>query len=266
MKLKNRLMHAMLFAGVVALSSCEKNNQEEMDPTLEQAKIAQVLVDSNKITSYNYNGNDVSQINHLNEESGELESVEKLIKDASGKVVKVTSHAANNNTVLSEKSFSYDSKGQLANTVTNYYTGGKVVYSSYTSYKYNSESLLEKKSVHEGNSKDGQLKSYTTYQALPNGNYAQEQQYVIDDKGNAVLFSTTSYSYDTNRNPFFGTEEPGKASSQNNVISSTSAVHNSKKTYAYSYNYQYDKQGNPTSQTVVSPSGKREQFTYVYSK
>lgn len=258
-------MPAMLLAGVVALSSCEKNEQDVMNPTFEQGTIAHVLVDSTEVTSYNYNGSTVSKINHFNEESGELESFEKFVMDASGKMIKSFTHAGRNHSVLSEQTYNYDSKGLLANTVVNYFNGGKVEYSAYTAYEYSSDNKLKKKSAYEGSSEEGKLKSYTTYEVLPNGNYSQEKQYVLDDEGSAKLFSTTTYSYDTNTNPFFEIAEPGTASSPNNMIASSSLIHSSKKTYKYSYSYQYDERGFPTSQTVVSPSGKREVFKYMYS-
>ena len=258
-------MPAMLFAGVVALSSCEKNEQDVMNPTFEQGTIAQVLVDSTEVTSYNYNGSSVSQVNHFNEATGELESFEKFVFDASGKLIKSYTHAGSNHTVLSEQNYNYNNSGRLANSTVSYFRGGKTEYSTYTSYDYSSDNKLEKKSSYEGSSAEGKLKSYTTYEVLPNGNYSQEKQFVIDDEGTAKLFSTTTYSYDTNTNPFFAIAEPGTASSPNNLVASSSLVHGSKKTYEYSYTYQYDERGYPTSQTVVSPSGKREVFKYLYS-
>ena len=258
-------MPAMLLAGVVVFSSCEKNEQDVMTPTFEQGSIAHVMVDSTEVTSFNYNGSTVSQINHFNEESGELESFEKFVTDASGKMVKSSTHAANNHAVLSDQTYTYDSKGQLTNSATNYYAAGKVEYSAYATYEYNSDNKLEKKSVYEGATKDGELKSYTTYETLPNGNFGQEKQFVIDSEGTAKLFSTTTYSYDTNSNPFHTIAEPGKASSPNNIVASTLLVHGSGKTYKYSYTYQYDERGYPTSQTVVSPAGNRQTFKYAYS-
>ncbi len=258
-------MPAMLFAGVVMLSSCEKNEQEVMNPEFKQGAITQVLADSTEVTSYIYNGNSVSQINTFNELSGELESFEKFVLDASGKVIQSTTHAGSNNTLLSEQRYNYNSKGLLANTTTHYYSSGKIEYSAYTAFEYTADKKLKKKSVYEGTTKDGLLKSYTTYEVLPNGNYSQEKQYVIDDENIAKLFSTTTYSFDTHSNPFLKIAEPGTASSPNNLMASTSLIHGSKKTYEYSYSYQYDERGYPISQAVVSPSGEQEVYKYLYS-
>lgn len=265
MNLKSKFIPAMLFAGVIALSSCEKNEQEAMEPTFEQGTIAHILVDSAEVTSFKYNGNTVSQINNFNKENGELESFEKFVMDASGKLIKSSTHAGKTHATMSEQTYSYNSKGELENTNTRYFNNGKLVYSSHATYEYNSDNKLTKKSVYEGDSKDGKLKSFTSYEVLPNGNFGQEKQFVIDDEESAKLFSTTTYSYDTNKNPFFEAAEPGKASSPNNLVASSTVVHNSKKTYAYTYSYQYDERGYPTSQAVVTPSGSREKFTYVYS-
>ncbi|MBC5993492.1 hypothetical protein [Pontibacter cellulosilyticus] len=266
MKLKNRFLPAMLLFGVVALSSCEKSEQESVTPEFEQNTISQVLADSSKVTSYNFAGQTVTQVNHYDKESGEMETYERFERDAKGKLTKVTTHAGANHAVLSVQMYAYSDKGNLARTTSTYYNNGNVEYTSYATYSYKEDQTLEKKSVFEGTGDKGKAKSYTTYEVLPNGNYTQEQQYVIDDKGTAKLFSTTTYSYDTNPNPFFEFAEPGTASSPNNMIAASTTVHGTKKTYKYTYSYTYDEAGYPVSQTVVKPNGKRETYTYVYSK
>ena len=255
----------MLFFGVVALSSCEKGEQESMEPEFERGTISQVLADSSKVTSYNFAGQSVTQINHYDKESGKLESFEKFERDSKGKLAKVTTHAGANHALLSEQSYTYSVKGILEKTTSTYYNNSKVEYSTYATYNYREDQTLEKKSVFEGATDKGKAKSYTTYEVLPNGNYTEEKQYVIDDKGTAKLFSTTTYSYDSNRNPFFEFAEPGTASSPNNVIAASTTVHGTKKTYKYTYSYKYDEAGNPVSQTVVKPNGQRETYTYVYN-
>lgn len=266
MKLKNRFLPAMLLFGVVALSSCEKSEQESATPEFEQGAISQVLADSSKVITYNFAGQAVTQINHYDKESGELESFEKFERDAKGKLTKATTHAGANHALLSEQVYTYSVKGILEKTTSTYYNNSKVEYSTYATYSYNEDRTLEKKTVFEGSDANAKAKSYTTYDALPNGNYTQEKQYVVDDKGNARLFSTTTYSYDSNHNPFFEISEPGTASSPNNLIAASTAVNGTDKVYKYTYSYKYDAAGYPVSQTVVNPNGDRETFTYVYSK
>jgi YD repeat-containing protein len=268
MKLKNRFLPAMLLFGVVALSSCEKSEQDKVTPEFEQGTISQILSDSSKITTYNLAGQLVTQVNHYDKESGELESFEKFERDAKGKLTKATIHAGSNHAVLSEQLYTYSVKGILEKTTSSYYNSGKVEYNTFATYKYSADQRLEKKTVFEGTaaSENAKAKSYTTYEALPNGNYTQEKQFVVDDKGNAKLFSTTTYSYDANHNPFFEFAEPGTASSPNNLIAANTVVHGSDKKYKYTYTYTYDQSGYPVSQTVVKPNGERETYTYVYSK
>ncbi|MEJ8801393.1 hypothetical protein [Pontibacter sp. H249] len=266
MKLKNRILPAMLFFGVVALSSCEKSEQENVMPEFKQGTISQVLADSSKVTAYNFAGQSVTQVNHYDKESGKLESFEKYERDAKGKLTKVSTHAGDNQAVLSVQMYAYSDKGNLERTTSTYYNNSNVEYSTYATYSYKEDQTLEKKSVFEGTGDKGKAKSYTTYEVLPNGNYTQEKQFVIDDKGTAKLFSTTTYSYDSNRNPFFEFAEPGTTSSPNNVIVASTTVHGTNKTYKYSYSYKYDDAGNPVSQTIVKPNGQRETYTYVYSK
>jgi hypothetical protein len=265
MKLKNKFMPAMLLAGLVAFTSCEKNEQDVMNPTIKQGSIAQVLADSTEVTSYVYSGSNVSQINNFEELTGAQESIEKFVYDASGRVLESSMHAGSNNALLSEQKYAYNSKGLLTSTTTNYYSSGNIEYSVFTGYEYNSDKKLEKKSVYEGTSADSPLRSYTTYEVLPNGNYSQEKQFVIDDTDTAKLFSTITYSFDTNVNPFYKVAGPGTASSPNNLIASTSLVHGSKKSFTYSYTYQYDERGYPVQQTIVNPSGKREIYRFLYT-
>ena len=252
--------------GVVALSSCEKSEQENMEPTFEQGTISQVLADSSKVTAYNFAGQLVTQINHYDRENGELETFEKFERDAKGKLTKVSTHAGANHALLSEEVYEYSTTGELQKTTSTYYSGSKVEYSTQATYSYKKDQTLEKKTVYEGIGDKAKTKSYTTYEALPNRNYTQEKQYIVDDKGTAKLFSTTTFSYDTNHNPFFEVAEPGTASSPNNLIASSTTVHGTGKTYKYTYTYKYDEAGYPVSQTVVKPNGNRETYTYVYSK
>ncbi|MBB6610953.1 hypothetical protein H7F15_07890 [Pontibacter sp. Tf4] len=266
MKLKNRIMPAMLFFGVVAFSSCDDRDKTALQPTMEQGAISHVMADSSEITSYNYAGKELTQINHYDKETGDLESFEKFIRDNKGNVIKATTHAGDNHAVLSEQAFRYNEKNQLTQTTTAYYNGSNLEYNAITTFEYNSKKELEKKSVLEGaDEKSAKLKSYTTYESLPNGNIGQEKQFVVDGKGTGKLFSTTTYSYDTNQNPFFNHAEPGAEASPNNMTVASTLVHGSKKTYRYSYTYKYDERGYPTSQTVTSPTGKSETYTYLYS-
>jgi hypothetical protein len=266
MKLKNRILPAMLFFGVVAFSSCDEKEKDALQPTFEQGAISHVMVDSSEVTSYNYAGKELSQINYYDKETGELESFEKFIRDSKGNVIKATTHAGNNHAVLSEQDYKYNDKGLLTQTVASYYNGSNLEYSAVTSFEYNAQKDLKKKSVFEGNdAASAKLKSYTTYEALPNGNYSQEKQFVVDGKGKGKLFSTTTYSYDTNQNPFYLHGEPGAAASPNNMTVAATQVHASNKSYRYTYTYKYDERGYPTSQTATSPSGKSETFTYMYS-
>ncbi|WP_219878744.1 hypothetical protein [Pontibacter aydingkolensis] len=264
--MKNRFLPAMLLFGVVALSSCEKSEQESVTPELQQSTISQVLAESSKVTSYNFAGQVVTQINHYDKESGELESFEKFERDAKGKLTKVTTHAGTNQSLLSEQVYTYATDGTLEKTTSTYYNNSKVEYSTYATYSYKEDKTLEKKSVFEGTGDKAKAKSYTTYEALPNGNYTEEKQHVIDDKGKAKLFSTTTYSYDSNHNPFYEFAEPGTASSPNNIIAANTTVNGTGKSYKYTYSYTYDKAGYPLTQTVVKPNGKRETYTYMYTK
>ncbi|RIJ42858.1 hypothetical protein [Pontibacter oryzae] len=267
MKLRNKFLPAMLMLGVVAFSSCDKQENESFQPEMEQGKISHILVDSAEVTSYNFSGSQLSQINHFDEESGNLESFEKYERDSKGKLLKSSVFAGGNKSLLSEQTFTYESNGQLSKSNMAYYNGSKLEYSAYATYEYNTQNKLEKKSVYEGSDADnkGKLKSYTLYEVLPNGNYTQEKQYVIDDNNDAKLFSTTTYSYDANVNPFNELAEPGVASSPNNMVAASTVVHNTKKTYKYSYSYTYDERGYPLTQTVVSPNGKRQTYRYLYS-
>ncbi|MFD2245866.1 hypothetical protein [Pontibacter ruber] len=267
MKLKNRILPAMLFFGVVALSSCEKQENETVDPTLEQGMISHVMVDSAEVTSYKFSGKQLSQINHYNKETGELETFEKFDRDNKGRLYKASTLLASSNALLAEQQYTYNQKGDLTKTTSAYYTGGNMEYSSYATYEYSSDKKLEKKIVFDGSEtdKDSKAKSYITYEVLPNGNYSQEKQYIIDEKGDGKLYSTTTYSFDSNLNPFHEISEPGVASSPNNVISASTVVHGSKKTYTYKYSYKYDERGYPLSQTVTNPKGQVETFKYLYS-
>ncbi|WP_439880043.1 hypothetical protein ACSX1A_12835 [Pontibacter sp. MBLB2868] len=269
MKLKNNFLPAMLMFGVVAFSSCDKREQESLEPEFKQGAISQIMADSAEVTSYDFAGKQLTQINYYDKATGKLESFEKFVRDAKGKLTTATTHAGSNNAVLSEQAYTYNDKGLLTTTTTSYFNGGKVEYSTYSKYDYTADKNLNKKTVFEGvesGDKAGVAKSYTTYEVLPNGNYTQEKQFVVDDKGQAKLFSTTTYSYDTNQNPFHEFAEPGTASSPNNMLASSMLVHGSKKTYKYTYTYQYDDNGYPVSQTITKPNGTRETFTYVYSK
>ncbi|MCJ8167235.1 hypothetical protein MKJ04_20510 [Pontibacter sp. E15-1] len=267
MRLKNRFMPALLFCGAVALSSCEKNEQETAMPAFEQGMISHVMADSAAVTAYAFSGKQLSQVNHYDTKTGKLESFDKYERDGSGKLVKATSYAAGNHALLSEQKYTYNTNGLLSKTEMAYYKGGKLEYSALATVEYDTKNNLKKKSLYEVNSATEEAipTSYTTFELLPNGNYANEKQYVIDDKGEASLFSTTTYSYDSNQNPFHELAEPGSASSPNNMIASSALVHNSKKTYKYTYAYTYDERGYPLTQTVVSPTGKSETFNYLYS-
>lgn len=260
-------MPAILFCGVVALSSCEKNEQESVDPEFEQGMISHVMADSSEVTSYAFAGKQLSQVNHYDTKTGKLESFDKYERDGSGKLVKSSTHAAGNHALLSEQKYTYNAHGLLSKTEMAYYKGASLEYSAYATVEYDKDNNLKKKSLYEvsNDKKEATPKSYTTYEVLPNGNYAAEKQYVIDDKGQTSLFSTTTYSYDSNQNPFHAFAEPGSASSSNNIVASSALVHNSEKTYKYTYTYTYDERGYPLTQTVVTPTGKRESFNYLYS-
>ncbi|GAA4440823.1 hypothetical protein GCM10023188_38570 [Pontibacter saemangeumensis] len=259
-------MPALLFCGVVALSSCEKNEQESVEPEFSQGMISHIMADSSEVASYAFAGKQLSQVNHYNKKTGELETYDKYERDGSGKLLKSTTHAAGSHALLSEQTYTYNDKGQLTKTDMLYYNAGKLEYTAYATYEYDEKKNLKQKSLFEVNDKkEAVQKSYTTYELLPNGNFAEEKQYVIDDKGEASLFSTTTYSYDTNQNPLHEFAEPGNASSPNNLLASTAVVHNSKKTYKYAYTYTYDERGLPLTQSVVTPSGKNEAYNYMYS-
>lgn len=258
-------MPAMLFCGVVALSSCEKQEQDSIDPVLEQGMISHIFADSAEVTSYNFAGSQVSQINHYDVETGDLESFDKYERDAKGKLLKSSMHAGKSQALLSEQTFHYDNSDQLVKTDMAYYNGSKVEYSAYATYDYDAQDNLQKKTVYEGTGDQAVVKSMTVYEVLPNGNYTQEKQYVIDDNKEVKLFSTTTYSYDASINPFHELAEPGTASSPNNLVAATTLVHNSKKTYKYSYSYTYDERGYPLTQSVERPDGKRLSYRYLYS-
>ncbi|MBC5775353.1 hypothetical protein H8S95_14835 [Pontibacter sp. KCTC 32443] len=266
MKLKNRILPAMLFFGVVAFSSCDDKEKDALQPTFEQGAISHVMADSSEVTSYTYAGKELSQINYYDQETGELESFEKFVRDSKGNIIKKTTHSGANHALLSDEDFRYNEKGQLTQTTTSYYNGSNLEYSAVTTFDYNSKKELKKKTVYEGKDvKSAKLKSYTTYEVLPNGNFGQEKQYVVDSKNKGKLFSTTTYSYDTNQNPFHLHGEPGATSSPNNITAASTLVHASKATYRYTYAYKYDERGYPTSQTTTLPSGETETFTYMYS-
>ncbi|PRY16504.1 hypothetical protein CLV24_101350 [Pontibacter ummariensis] len=266
MRLNKKFLPAILFCGVVALSSCEKSEQDIAQPDFEQGMISQIMADSAEVTSYAFAGKQLSQINHYDKESGELESFDRFERDGKGKLIKTSTHAGGNHALLSEQSFTYNTDGLLTKSKMVYYNGSKVEYTGYATYSYDAQNKLEKKSVFEGEEQEKATpKSYTTYSVLPNGNYTQEEQYVIDDKGEEKLFSVSTYSYDNSINPFHEFAEPGTASSPNNLIAATTVVSGSNKTYEYAYAYTYDERGYPLTQTVNTPTGKREVFTYVYS-
>ncbi|GAB3820644.1 hypothetical protein [Pontibacter rugosus] len=266
MKLRNKFIPAVLFFGVVALSSCEKQEHESMDPVMEQGVISHILADSAEVTSYNFAGKQLSQINHYNVETGDLESFEKYERDSKGKVVKSTMHGAGTHALLSEQVYHYNTNNRLVKTEMSYYNGSKVEYQGFATYEYDAKNYLEKKTVFEGTDNEkAAVKSYTLYEVLPNGNYAQEKQFIIDDKSDAKLFSTTTYSYDSSVNPFHELAEPGTASSPNNLVAAVTEVHNSKKTYKYNYTYTYDERGYPLTQAVASPNGKNQTYKYLYS-
>lgn len=265
MKLRNKFMPAMLFCGVVALSSCDKQEQESMEPELEQGMISHILADSAEVTSYSFSGTQVSQINHYDVKTGELESFDRYERDGKGRVLKSSMHAGQNQALLSEQAFHYDNSGQLVKTDMTYYNGSKVEYTAHATYEYDAQDKLQKKTVHEGSGDKAVVKSMTVYEVLPNGNFTQEKQYVVDDNKEVKLFSTTTYSYDASINPFHEVAEPGVASSPNNLVATTTLVHNSKKTYKYNYAYTYDERGYPLTQSVERPDGKRLSYRYLYS-
>ncbi len=256
----------MLFLGVVVLSSCEKRENEAANPSFEQGALSHVMLDSAEVTSFRFAGKHITQINHYDKKSGEVESFEKFERDGKGQLVKSTTYAGKSQAVLAEQLYTYNDKGELSKSVTSYLTNGKADFSTYSTYEYDATNKLSKKSVYEGSEQEGKLKSFTKYDLLPNGNYSQEKQYVVDGTGTAKLFSTTTNSFDSNPNPFHGFAEPGTASSPNNLTRSMTEVHASKKSYTHSYSYKYDESGHPISQTVTLPNGKSQTFTYVYSK
>lgn len=253
--------------GVVAFSSCEKQEGESVQPEFEQGMISHIMADSAEVTSYSFAGKQLSQVNHYDVETGDLESFEKYERDSKGRILKTSMYAGKNQALLSEQSFTYNTSGELTKSSMAYYNNNKLEYTAYATYEYDSNNKLEKKSLFEGTDEEGQgeLKSFTKYEVLPNGNYTQEKQYVVDDNNEAKLFSTTTNSFDASTNPFHGLTEPGTASSPNNLVASKTVVHSSKKTYEYSYTYTYDERGYPLTQTVVSPNGKRQTYKYLYS-
>ncbi len=235
---------------------------------MEQSTLSHVMTDSAEVTSYKFAGSRLSQINHYNKANGEVAHFDKYEYDSKNRVAKSSSYASGNNALLSEQLYTYNTNGELAKTAITYFEGGNAAYASYTTFEYDSNRKLQKKNVFEGEETAegaGKLKSFTTYETLPNGNYTLEKQYIVDENETAQLFSTTSYSYDTSNNPFFAFAEPGTAVSPNNQISAKTLVHGSKKEYSYTYAYKYDERSFPQSQTVTSPTGKRETFTYLYS-
>lgn len=266
-------MPALLFCGVAALSSCDKNEQESVNPEFTQAELSKILADSSKVTSYSFAGKQLSQVNHYQKESGEVETFEKYEYDGTGKLTKSSTYATANNALLTEQIYTYSSKGLLTKIDMTYHKEGKLEYTAYATFEYDEKNNLKKKSLFEvsnndkGEKKETEAiqKSYTTYEMLPNGNYAEEKQYVIDGKGKASLFSTTTFSYDTNQNPLHKFAEPGSASSPNNLIASSALVKNGNKTFRYAYAYTYNEQGYPLTQTVVTPTGKSETYNYIYS-
>ena len=266
MKLKNSILPAMLLFGAAALSSCEKNERESVAPAFEQGKISHVLADSAEVRSYNFAGSQISQINHYNPKSGELETYEKYSRDNKGKLVKLSTYQGNSNTLLTEQQFVYNQKGDLSQTNTAYYAGGTLEYTSFAKFAY-SDHKLKTKSVYEGTDKDStssRLKSYFEYEVLPDGNYSQEKQFVIDGTGTPKLYSTTTYSYDSHENPFHGFAEPGTISSPNNVISYATLVHSTNKTYTYNYTFKYDDHGKAISMATKGAKGKNETLTFRY--
>ncbi|MBX0335263.1 hypothetical protein K3G39_18670 [Pontibacter sp. HSC-14F20] len=265
MKLKNRFLPAMLVFGVVALSSCEKNDHESAQPTFDQGSLSHIMLDSAEVTSYKVVSKQLSQVNHYNQETGEVESFDKYERDNKGRLIKSTTYAGKSQTLLTEQHYTYNDKGELSKSVSTYFTGGKPEYQTYSTYAYDASNKLSKKSVYEGTEEKGKLKSFTTYEVMQNGNYAQEKQFVIDGSGEAKLYATTTNSYDSNPNPLHAFEEPGSASSPNNLVRSSMVVHNSQKTFTRSYAYKYDESGMPISQTVTLPNGKSQTFNYVYS-
>ncbi len=265
MKLKNRFLPAMLVFGAVAFSSCERSEQDSAQPSFDQGTLSHVMMDSSEVTSYQVVGQSLNQVNHYNQQTGEVESFDKYERDNQGRLLKSTTYAGKGQVVLAEQHFTYSDKGQLNKSVSTYFSGGKPEYQSYATYSYNADNKLEKKSVYAGTEEEGALKSFTTFEVLPNGNYTQEQQFVVDGTGTAKLYSTTTNSFDSNPNPFQAFAEPGTASSTNNLVRSAMEVHNSKKTFTRTFTYEYGENGLPTSQTVTLPNGKTQKFTYVYS-
>lgn len=261
-------MPAMLLFGAAALSSCEKNDQESVMPSFDQSSsassLSHILLDSAEVTSFQVAGQHLNQVNHYNPQTGEVESFDKFERDNNGRLVKSTTVAAKGQSVLVEQVYTYGDKGTLSKAVATYFTGGKPEYQTYTTFAYDAANKLSKKSVHEGADESGRLKSYTTYQALPNGNYAQEQQYVIDGTDTAKLYSTTTNSFDGSPNPLHAFAEPGTASSTNNLVRSVTEVHNSQRTFTRAFTYEYGENGLPTSQTATLPNGKTQKFTYMY--
>src|SRR5690606_25685857 len=123
-------------------------------------------------------------------------------------LIKSTTVSGKNQAVLTEQQYTYNDKGELNKSVATYFMGGKPEYQTYTTYSYDAANKLQKKSVYEGTEAEGALKSFTTYEVLPNGNYTLEKQFVIDGSASAKLYSTTTNSFDSNHNPFHAFAEP----------------------------------------------------------
>lgn len=266
MKLRNQFIPAMLI-GVVAFSSCEKQETESLQPELAQGAVSHVLADSVEVTSYNFVEKQLRQINHYDQETGALESVERYERDGRGRPLEINIVAAPNNSLLSKQAFTYAPNGQLSKSEMTYYNAGNLEYAAYATYEYDAQERLKKKSlfVETGTDKASKLNSYTLYEVLPSGNYVREKLYVIEDNHTAKLFSTTTNSFDSRTNPFQEISEPGTASSPNNLVASTTVVHNAKKTYKYTYSYTYDERGLPLTQTITQPNSKQQTYKYLYS-
>ena len=139
MKLKNRFLPAMLVFGAVAFSSCEKRDQESAQPLIEHGTLSHVMMDSAEVTSYRVAGKTLSQVNHYNQQNGEVESFDKFERDNQGRLIKSVTYAGKGQVVLTEQHYTYGDKGQLKKSVSTYFAGGKPEYQSYATYSYNAE-------------------------------------------------------------------------------------------------------------------------------